>query len=66
MQVAQPPAYRPIAATIAKVVEAPFTNAYYHSLLGLMITGNEHEILTKFLKLKSHVFHESEDSYEFI
>ena len=66
MQVAQPSAYRPIAATIAKVVGEPFTNAYFHSLLGLMITGSEHEILTKFLKLKSHVFHESEDSYEFI
>lgn len=66
MQVAQPPAYRPIAATLAKVVGAPFTDAYFHSLLGLMITGSEHEYLTKFLKLKSHVLHENEDSYEFI
>uniref|UniRef100_M1DYL7 'chromo' domain containing protein n=1 Tax=Solanum tuberosum TaxID=4113 RepID=M1DYL7_SOLTU len=63
VQATPAPANPLIANTVLKVGGAGGNDFFFCPLLGHVMTGNEHEMLTKFLELNSHVFHGSEKKY---
>uniref|UniRef100_M1CNY4 'chromo' domain containing protein n=1 Tax=Solanum tuberosum TaxID=4113 RepID=M1CNY4_SOLTU len=67
-QPTQAPTNSHVTSTSPKVGETGGNDAFFRPLLGSVMTGNEHEMLTMFLKLKPLVFlgSENEDTYEFI
>ncbi|XP_015162155.1 uncharacterized protein [Solanum tuberosum] len=68
VQATQAPANPSVAITTPNMGGNVGTHALFRLLLGSFMTGNEYDMLTKFLKLKPHVFlgSENEDAYDFI
>uniref|UniRef100_M1DBY3 Uncharacterized protein n=1 Tax=Solanum tuberosum TaxID=4113 RepID=M1DBY3_SOLTU len=64
----QAPSTQPIVAIAPRMDEASSIDAFFHSILDPVMTGTEHELLTKFLKLKFLKFHGTKnvDALEFI
>ena len=64
----QAPANSHVAGTAPKSSEIVGNDDFFHPFFGLVMTENEHDMLTKFLKLKTPIFHgsETEDAYEII
>ena len=65
---AQIPTNPLVGSTASKMGEMEIMMVFFHPLLGSMMTGNEHDMLTKFLNLKPLVLFGSktEDAYDFI
>lgn len=57
-----------IATTIPMMDEASCIEAFFRPLIGPVMTGMKHDMLTKFIKLKPPTFHdlENEDAFEII
>lgn len=68
VQETQAPTNPHVAITTSKLGGTRGNDAFFRPLLGFVMTANEHEMLTSFLKLKPPVFlgSKSEDAYEFI
>ncbi|KAH0773664.1 hypothetical protein KY290_010801 [Solanum tuberosum] len=68
VQATHGPANPPISSTAPWTGGTGGNESFFHPLLGSVMTGNEHEMLTMFLKLKPPVFlgSDNEDAYEFI
>lgn len=58
----------PFVAPTPRMDEASSTNTFFCPVLGSVMTGTDHELLTKFLKIKLLMFHstKSDDAFEFI
>ena len=64
----QAPANSHVAGTAPKSSEIVGNDDFFHPFFGLVMTENEHDMLTKFLKLKTPIFlgSETQNAYEFI
>ena len=68
VQTTQAPAYPHVSSTTPKTGGNVGTDAFFYPLLGSVMTSNEHDMLTKFLKLKPpvHLGFETKADNEFI
>ncbi|KAH0644574.1 hypothetical protein KY284_032458 [Solanum tuberosum] len=68
VQAIQAPTNPLVVSTAPKVDRTGGNNVFFHPLLGSVMTGKEHKILTMFSKLKPLVFlgTKNKDAYEFI
>lgn len=64
----QAPANPPNANTMPKTAVEGGNNTFFHPMLGSVMTSYQHDMLTKFLKLKPPIFlgPQPEDAYGFI